>query len=539
MRTLTLVTALVQAASGQQTIDDLFQRPRPPAAPRAAPKSAPDIPTTGAPGTPSSSEQAPRGWIRHTDPGGFAVVLPTSWKTAATVDPNSGLPLFRFQGPDPRLFAFVMPVRISEPDLRSWFAAHVRRQFAAVFPSVSSASPQLVQGRAGAILSAVRFDTRAGAGQGAILVYRVGKMAMAYGIGAPAGEFTQARPALVRVLSSFRFVAPRQTSLGKTNRSAPALTYATFQDPTEGAYTVQVPQGWKVNGGVQRNFGPTYPLPYLQIHSPGGQITVVAGDPTVPPFVEPQSVGGMFRPGQMYSPGYGSRMMVMAYHHGLAYAGIYLERMVGRTVTGIRIRDRRDRADMVAPFNQSQQTNALAQTQATAGEISFEGQRAGSPTLGYLYCSTTKTEMRQISAGGMWYVTGLYYWLAPPGQESTALAVIAQLVRTFRTSERWYYANQKQVAQTSRIVSETSDRISQVISDSYWSRQKTMDRNSRNFSDRIRDVQRVRDPGTGEEFEARSGSNYYWRLQGDDRPIGTGSTGIETVLDVRPPERID
>jgi hypothetical protein len=445
------------------------------------------------------------------------------------------MPVFRFQGPDARTFGLIMPVSVPGGSLQSWLALNFTQHFGTWFPRVSGASHRPVPGRTEALLTSFQFQD--GAGRATLLVYRVGRAGMVFGIAAPAAQYASSKSTLVRIVSSFRFAAPVAAQSAAPG-SAPSIAYTRFEDPKEKAFQVEVPQGWRIEGGTDRRYGTTAARLCVRMTSPDDRIVVNLDDPTIPPYIMPEGMVIPMRNGSMYTPGYGTQMMVMPFQHAIAYSEGYVRGPLSRLVGQVNVRDKQDYREFAQALSR-QSSTSLAQMLYTVGEISFEGRRDGQPYLGSVSSRTVRTTMQSVSAGGVWTVEGPFYWVAPAGGVETAISVAGHFWKTFRISPQWFAASQRLTANVSAIVTETNNQVSRIISNSYWSRQRAQDRTNRNFSDYIRGVQRVRDPETGEEFEARAGSNYYWRLPSDSRPFGTDTTGIETVLDVRPLETVD
>lgn len=98
------------------------------------------------------------------------------------------------------------------------------------------------------------------------------------------------------------------------------------------------------------------------------------------------------------------------------------------------------------------------------------------------------------------------------------------IVRSFRLNPQWYgrylqvsqflIQNQIQqiqhIGQLSRIISQTSDQISDMIMDSYYQRQATMDRLAEQFSQAIRGVNEYYNPFEDRPVELPGGYNYAW-----------------------------
>jgi hypothetical protein len=141
------------------------------------------------------------------------------------------------------------------------------------------------------------------------------------------------------------------------------------------------------------------------------------------------------------------------------------------------------------------------------------------------------TKLTAMYGTAMWNVTSLHGYLAPVEQVGTAMAALERMLQTTQVNPQWFAQQQQTTARTSEITREANDRISRIITDSYWSRQRVQDRTNQNYSDAIRGVVRLRDPSSGEELEGRAGNNYYWRIRGTDTLIGN-DTGT-------PPPQID
>jgi hypothetical protein len=97
-------------------------------------------------------------------------------------------------------------------------------------------------------------------------------------------------------------------------------------------------------------------------------------------------------------------------------------------------------------------------------------------------------------------------------------------MRSFRLNMDWYARYTQisqqmiqgniqqihQIGQLSRYISQTNNQISDMISSSYWDRQKTMDRISSQFSQSIRGIDEYYDPNKGYGVELPGGYNHAW-----------------------------
>ncbi|MGB6489598.1 MAG: PDZ domain-containing protein, partial [Steroidobacteraceae bacterium] len=88
---------------------------------------------------------------------------------------------------------------------------------------------------------------------------------------------------------------PAQTSSAPPQTSAPAsapaqgltdVSWTTFTDPNENAFTIDVPRGWKVVGGVIRKI-PLWPSAVVRVLSPDRRTLIAVGDPDSTPYHAP------------------------------------------------------------------------------------------------------------------------------------------------------------------------------------------------------------------------------------------------------------
>lgn len=398
-------------------------------------------------------------------------------------------------------------------------------QLSGVFPSRL--------GRGGAMAT---FDYRSAAGPGkaTMLCFLSGSAGAAYVIAAPAASFTQQRPGMIAALRSFQFT-------GVTERRAPAaggaaapavqLSFRRFSDPNENSFSVDVPVNWQVQGGTIRKNSVDV-RSAVRLQSPDNAIAIVVGDTNIGTFCEPSQTLAMtgFREGSQYSPGYGTVMIIRRYIPGVQFAQEYAGVMArGFGASSLQMREAKQRPDL-------SQSNPNINQASTAGEVAFTSVRNGQENAGYVLASTSR--MALPGDTGIWNVITLVGWMAPPSATGTVNAVLDRLMRSFQINAQWARAQQQLTADTSRIVTETNNRVSQIITDSYWSRQRSQDRTSENFSDYIRGRVRLKDPETGEELEGTAGKNYYWRQRGTNTIVGSDTPDRPTNIDVTELEQI-
>lgn len=123
-----------------------------------------------------------------------------------------------------------------------------------------------------------------------------------------------------------------------------------------------------------------------------------------------------------------------------------------------------------------------------------------------------------------WMVEYLFSFRAPAGHLDRLGDLFQGIVRSFRLNPEWFgrylqvsqflIRNQIQqirhVGEISRIVSQNSSQISDMMMDTYYRRQETMDRLAEQFSQTIRGVDAYYDPFAGQGVELPGGYRYAW-----------------------------
>ena len=93
-----------------------------------------------------------------------------------------------------------------------------------------------------------------------------------------------------------------------------------FEDPFEQAFTVEVPQGWTIRGGLFR-LGYSDYRPMIDLVSPDGTINIRSGDVAVPTYFLPTPTHP--REGEVTDLGAQAQGIYAKYRTGKDYAGLY------------------------------------------------------------------------------------------------------------------------------------------------------------------------------------------------------------------------
>jgi hypothetical protein len=333
-----------------------------------------------------------------------------------------------------------------------------------------------------------------------------GSAAFLYALSAPAASYRASQESFARILQAFQVTgAPSSQPAGSS------FQWVRWQDPREGAFSFEIPAEWRIQGGMMR-FASVDTRAAWELLSPDGQIRLTGGDAALPPHVEPTQMLAMtgFREGTWYSPGYGVKMMVRRYIPGTYFAREYAMTRAAPGCAGIQITDSRDRADAVAAINAIYARYGTGiQSYLTAGEAAFTCQKGGVAMQGYYFAGTMRTTAAGMP-GGIWNAEYLFGYTAPEGKMGVAQEVMNHVLQSVQVNPQWVAMQQGITANTSQIVTQTQNAISQTINSTYWNRQRTLDELSRRRSNATLGLVDVNDPVTGFETKVESGNNYYW-----------------------------
>ncbi len=453
-----------------------------------------------------------QGWTRHNDPLGFTVQHPPGWKVQAAADG-----LVRVASADASAFVLVQPFLLRQPASARQWLAQSPGLFAAQFPQGRILKVQQRSARPDQAVAALAYT----GGRATLLATLDGRAGMLYAIAAPEREFPARRVELVRVLESFRYTQPAARARPAAG-GGPKLDYVRWEDPRERAFSIEAPRGWNVQGGTFR-FASVDTRAAVEMASPDGQVRITSGDAEIPTYTLPTPMLAMagFREGSWYSPGYGVRMIVRRYVPGVRFAQEYAEGKVASGCPQLAVVDSRDRPDLAQALGRLlAPAGGYVSQQLTTGEVSFTCNSGGRPMRGYYFAGTVLTGTQGT---GLWNVQHLCGWVAAAGREATAQAAFDHMIASIRINPEWARAQQHLTAQTSEIVARTHAEISRGISESYWARQRVYDDLSRKWSNVILGQTDVVDPETGEKWKVAAGHNYYWRKEGTDSIVGTGT----------------
>jgi len=233
----------------------------------------------------------------------------------------------------------------------------------------------------------------------------------------------------------------RQEDGGQGGASSPVQHPATdpahwapYAEPTEHAFTVELPEGWPAQGGLRRlTTGEV--RPWLRASAPDGSAEIFIGDPDIPDFTPPTTAladAGLTE-GRVYMPGEGRALTVSPYHEGQAFAAEW-----GRGKLG-------GHCDQVTPTGGQSLPDASAalagadgpppaRTLVKAGETRFSCQYRGQPAEAYVFAATGLDSRGPFEVWDVRVVGGL---IAQTDRRSIAVEALSHAARSFAPDAEW------------------------------------------------------------------------------------------------------
>jgi hypothetical protein len=377
------------------------------------------------------AEPLPKSWITHKDPSGFEVNLPATW-TVDKISSTGKVILRGTQGEE----IMIWQLHLQQPELEAQDATATVQELARKFDALMPWSEvQLMPNVARVLgLGAERSAT-------ALLSWTSAPSTPSvyfYGIEAPGDVYRNSTDSFVAILKSFHVV---QESFGKdvmgivNGPGAGEPKFVNWIDPHDGAFSVSVPQNWRVIGGGYRLSVEDVRYSVV-LSSPDGQVRASMGDSMVGPFTQPTetlAATGLSE-GAFQTLGDGTRLEILRYNSGQQFAQSYVETLVSRQCNDPRIESSTAREDLAATFSQSAANEGFTDEILTSGEVSFTCSLEGRPAKGKYVAATIRMAP---GFSPVWFVYRLYGYIAFVGREPDGEKVLAQMLQSTKFNQGW------------------------------------------------------------------------------------------------------
>ena len=445
--------------------------------------------------SPKSSQglTATKDWVNYKDDRGFTLQMPKDWKVSVN---DWGLIKI---GPNPEKTdgqtVFALTMVYPQDKTKQEVLADIKTQFEKSFSNFQIIDQKNAD-KYSSIITRIKYtgsDMR-----GVLNINGDGKNYFVSGFAAPSDQLKDAMPNLMKVLASFNYDA----KLRNPDKISGLVKMIPLKDPTEGAFTIDVPTGWKIDAGVVR----PYIDAALKIIATSGDMGIQVENPYPPIYTVPNQILAFagFTEGSHYNPsgGVSQDMIVMSEKNAQGYIENTLANTLNLKVDSVTPRD-----DLVAKVPKPSYI-----TQTTAAEATLSGD-------GKVHKVIVIEQGLSIAGIGLWTVGLTHYW-APAGEIGKVEEIATAMDESFKLDQTWAKNEQAEVAKRSKIISQNGSEISDIINSTFEYRSSSQDKLADKWSDAILGVQDVYNPSTGENYTVPNTSKYYW-TDGLNTVVGT------------------
>jgi hypothetical protein len=279
--------------------------------------------------------------------------------------------------------------------------------------------------------------------------------------------------------------------------------WVVVHDTLENAFSIEVPKGWKINGGAYR-LGANNPRFLVDMTSPDGHTILRAGDSAVPAFSVPHPGAPE---GLRYSTGV-DWGIVARYLPGKDFAVTYAQSRFRGMCQDMQLK----RASQLAPVL-SPEREVIARTPqgevvntTATGEALFRCVANGQELAVYVWAETTLTTSN-FSGIKNWDVSGLVSFVAPRAQAPEARRMLERSARSFTLNPEWIARQAALSRQSTALVLKQTQELVAAQQQRFERLDAERHRQSMQMDDIINGVQWTVDPATGQHHEAPLGPN--------------------------------
>ncbi len=306
-------------------------------------------------------------------------------------------------------------------------------------------------------------------------------------------------------------------SAGTVPRSEDSLHWVNYTDNAEGAFSMDVPVGWQIEGGMYR-FGYFDVRWMMDVRSLNGSVIIRIDDPNVPPYVLPGPHSGpaghaAIRQGMF-------QMVVDNYHEARPYAESYAKRRFGSSCSSMTERA----SDWTPTLPQSWQDQQGQKT--TEASIAYDCATTDGPRVVNVYARDTI-----VGNEGLWVVDPIISIIAKPGDLALAQQMTQHMIESWQETPRWkdYQAQMTQMGlqqikadfgrfmQQMQVYHQQREAAMNQQVSQFEARQNAQASQVSSWGNTLTGLTNLYDPSTGTQFQVFSGpkSNYYMDGLGD------------------------
>ena len=385
-----------------------------------------------------AADALPPGWAAYHRERALFVPHPVGWQVQERGE-GAFIAFLPSSGTAAQALAYVRPQRYGRDRNAADALGRLPREEAALFPQAriarGGALPQNTRG----VWGELHFSVQGQPYRGVAVAMQSGATGTLFVMCATEAAWPVQAGTLAQILNGFRYLPP--VAPAARQRDDLAVQWTQWRDPREGAFTVPVPAGWSVQGGMMRPNLIEW-RPEVVATSPDGTVSVRVGDGRIEQFAVPFALPmiGMPAPGTRPSAAGGE---FLDYLPGAQFlASYYVPRRFGQVAN----LQGTDLPEVAQQAFRARPPPPPMQGRADAGAVRFEVAGSAGPLIGQYFVTTHFTAPPPGIGGGAgnWEVGLLSGYLCRADREPLAQRVLAEMSRGLRYDVNWY-ARQLQI----------------------------------------------------------------------------------------------
>lgn len=323
--------------------------------------------------------------------------------------------------------------------------------------------------------------------------------------------FVSVLPCACQRTSSTGVKVQTKTQSKAQSKTTGKIQWINYNDSAEGAFNMDVPLGWQVQGGMYR-FGYFDARWMMGVRSLDGKVVIRINDVNVPPYALPSpSVG---REGQPYIKPQQYQMVVARFQDAKEYAEQYAKHRFGEVCKTMK-----PSANAWSPVLPAAWVDSTHP--GSSGAVAYTCDTSDGPRIADVFAFTA---LFNGQGYGFWIATPVSI-LCAPDRCAQAQSMTQHMIDSWQKNPQWveYQNRLTQVGlqqirasfgqfmqQMQQIHEQFTQSLNQQVS-SYYSHMHAEEKQFSSFADVINNETNVTDPNTGTQFKVFSGPhhNYY------------------------------
>jgi len=237
------------------------------------------------------------------------------------------------------------------------------------------------------------------------------------------------------------------------------VTFVKWTDPTEQSFSVEVPKGWNVNGGVHWN-GPTDARGFLRVKSSDEKVQVFIDDPDILPRQVPHPAYTQMGwvEGRVVQTQAGP-VLIQRFLTGSQFAKQYTMQRICKKPHWVKADDMSSLSQSITDSIKPEAQASGAIARASAGEASFLCNNA----QGYVFVTTVlaSSTTGPIQIWGVYKLSG--FTSADPARSMQARYVMNHMMATWTINKSWEEAYKRKIKDvTGRVIAMQNALAAQV-----------------------------------------------------------------------------